>query len=276
MNAQDFLNGRLIFSQDVGIYDKYKHKQILITGACGSMGKALYTKLVDQGLKVTGLDWDEYQVSQNPEIILADFAEINASSYDYVFHCAAYKHVKVSEKRENHEAVFHNNALKVNVFLHRLEEKRTRVVLVSTDKVTGTSFMGKTKKEAEDLCVENGQTAIRLVNVAWSRGSVLDIWSKSHTLRVCPGYVTRYWMQQEDAIYALLTVGLMRSGLYVVNECPQISMKDMRDAYKKQFGGTFIEIPLEKGEAIHEKLLCDDETQEGDHPYIKRIEKRSA
>lgn len=270
MTAEEFLHGRKVFIQDLSVYSQYYGKKILVTGACGTIGHAIYQKFNELDIDVTGIDNDEYSVALEQDIILSDFVEFDPNGFDYVFHCAAFKHVTLAQREQNQKAVWDNNTSKFIKMIDRVYNP-TKIILASTDKVTGNSYMGKTKREAENVVQIEKQTSLRLVNIAWSRGSVLDRWYGKHSLKICPPEVTRFWMQKEDAVYAMFTVGLMSPGLYTVWDVPKFTMGEIKVAWRSEFGGDFENIPLGREEAFYEKLISDDEDVEGDHPYIKRI-----
>ena len=87
-------------------------KRILITGACGSIGKALVLRLLEEGNKVCAFDNNEdglfhlskecYSYSLNLKIFVGDIRDVERldqamDEVEEVYHCAALKHVELSE-----------------------------------------------------------------------------------------------------------------------------------------------------------------------------------
>ena len=87
-------------------------KRVLITGACGSIGKQLAKRLLDDGEKVCEFDNNEdglfilknefSQFSKNIRVFLGDIRDekrlIQAfNNVEEVYHCAALKHVELNE-----------------------------------------------------------------------------------------------------------------------------------------------------------------------------------
>ena len=89
-------------------------KRILITGACGSIGEALSLKLLNKGNKVCAIDNNEDKLfqfeemvkltskSENLRVFIGDVRDKKRlcqamEEVDEVYHCAALKHVELSE-----------------------------------------------------------------------------------------------------------------------------------------------------------------------------------
>ena len=99
--------------------DFYRGVPVAVTGAAGTVGKALVKSLLEQDVKcVFALDNDEGSLfdltealrgESRLEAFLADVADISTLRYffsgvDYVFHAAAYKNVPVIFAREPGQA----------------------------------------------------------------------------------------------------------------------------------------------------------------------------
>lgn len=242
MNALDIIRKKPIYKQDPKVYHAFRGKKVWITGICGSIGWELAKTLLNFGADVGGIDCNEAKIATLlnnhkrlwKRVVPGMYTDILPRDEDFVFHCAAFKHVRLASFNTWGYEV--NNSVGVGLLMERLKaaEAQTKVILCSTDKAAGESVMGKSKKAAEDHVVFYGGTALRLVNVAYSRGSVLAIWSK-RVHRVCNPGVSRYWMQMNDAVYALCLVA-SEKGRYTVHGCPKFTMGEMKKAWDKEFG----------------------------------------
>lgn len=272
-SAVDLLRGVSVWGKTLDpVVPFYIGQRVLVTGACGTIGSGVLRALLEAGVDVTGVDWDENAVAKAEyPIVLADFVDFEEYDYDYVIHCAAYKHA-VFRHEKSKKSYYHNNYRKVAYWLlqYYMANHEGRFVLCSTDKAAGKSVMGQSKRMCESEVVSRGYTAVRLVNVVGSRGSVIDKWNQGGPYKLCPREVRRYWMQLTDAVYALLRAGLMRPRLYSVWNCPSFSMGEMWDAWnvgKHQYE----EIPLGEEEAIEENLIRDGEVLWGDDEELREI-----
>lgn len=284
MTAKELLEGKRVY-EDFTQWDLFQGKEVLVTGACGSLGTALYDTLKAHDVNVTGLDINEYQVSQKPEIILSDYLSYPVGGLDYIFHCAAYKHVRLSENLLNQMAFEKNNASSFVWLLKRIQkEGNAKVILASTDKVTGISYLGVTKKYAEEFTETYHQVAVRLVNLVRSSGSVVDLWDRAQMgeHKVCDSSVSRYWMQKEDAVTAMLHGAAQSEGVYVVNNPPLITMGELWEAWKNTHGDvgsdvvghqwTAKEYPLTPSESLKEKLLLEEEKAVPINSVLQKVE----
>ena len=241
---------------------RYKTQRVFITGICGSIGSALARKAQEYGADVSGIDQDESAVARaGGNVELGDFSEyVPRRPFDVVFHAAAYKHAVCSERQPR--AYMANNVTKTQTLLHHLQGMCSAFVLVSTDKAAScASTMGLTKRAAERM-VER-EWALRLGNVAYSKGSVLDLWRSEPTCR-CVGWgVTRYWMQEDDAALALLLTPLQKPGLYVTLGLPKFTMLEIREAFERLHGHEgkqWEDIPLSPGEVEQETFVSPRES----------------
>ena len=91
----------------------FKKKRILVTGACGTIGYEITKKLLNLGAVVCAFDISENglfilqktfkeKYKHNLKIFLGNIRSLERLSkamnkIDYVFHCAALKHVEISE-----------------------------------------------------------------------------------------------------------------------------------------------------------------------------------
>lgn len=205
-----------------------KQKNVLITGACGSIGKAIVTRLLDSGVNnLILIDSHEQGVfhlnklvkekytSSNCKIFVADICNkkeiteiFQTSAPEVVIHAAANKHVGLSEDNPKH-------ALKINVFgtenlaLISTDFKVEKFLFISTDKANKpTTFMGKTKFLAERVLMhivpEGKLHIVAFGNVIGSSGSVVQIFEKQikegKPLTIRNKLMERFFMLPDEAV----------------------------------------------------------------------------
>ena len=227
------------------IKDEIKGKQILVTGAAGSIGSEIVRQILHyQPTKVILVDQAEsplYELEQ--EIKNSDLARFSdliecvvADVKDYLriekifeyykpkmlFHAAAYKHVPLMELNP-YEAVL------VNIFGTKIladlsvEHGVEKFVMVSTDKaVNPTNVMGASKRVAEiytqSLNKKRSTDFIttRFGNVLGSNGSVIPLFKsqidKGGPITITHKDITRYFMTIPEACNLVLEAGSMGSG----------------------------------------------------------------
>ena len=178
----------------------FEKSRILVTGACGSIGSGLVEKLLGEGHVVCAFDQSEdglFHLDQKFRSIYGDNLKVFVGSVrdesrlfrafkevDIVFHCAALKHVYLSEY--NPFETMQTNIIGVNnVISAAISANVNRVVFTSSDKaVNPSSTMGATKLLGERLMTAanhySGKQKIRFASVRFgnvlnTNGSVLQI-----------------------------------------------------------------------------------------------------
>tara|TARA_X000000368_G_scaffold205415_1_gene162091 strand:- start:5090 stop:6910 length:1821 start_codon:yes stop_codon:yes gene_type:complete len=217
-------------------------KDVLITGAGGSIGSILSSQIISYNPKsVILLDHSESslffteqklkQINSNVEIItkLIDLSDkslldgmFSAYNIDMVYHAAAYKHVNMLEN--NILSGVKNNIIGLYYLLNACEKNNvSNFVLISTDKaVKPTTIMGMTKKFCE-LMMFNFKSnknctysAVRFGNVFNSSGSVIPIFKEQilnqDFLTVTNKDVTRYFMSIDEAVHLVIKASLISKG----------------------------------------------------------------
>ena len=131
-------------------------KRILVTGACGSVGSALVKRLLKNGDTVCAFDQSEdglFKLDQGSggtnsqlRLFLGDVRDkqrlqMAMEGVDSVYHCAALKHVYLSEYNP-FEAMQTNIIGAHNVIQAAIANEVSRVVLTSNKSVNPTSTMG--------------------------------------------------------------------------------------------------------------------------------------
>ncbi|CAB1059602.1 UDP-N-acetylglucosamine 4,6-dehydratase (EC [Olavius sp. associated proteobacterium Delta 1] len=237
----------------------FKDKRVLVTGACGTVGKELIQQLLDnyQACEVIGIDNNESELFfledffsnfNNVSFFLADVRDRDKISrkmkhMDVVFHTAAFKHVILCE-RSPFEAVQTNILGIQNIINGAIENNVERVIFTSSDKaVNPTNVMGTTKLMGERLMTaansnsrEGGPifTSTRFGNVLGSRGSVIPIFReqirRGGPVTVTDPAMTRFIMSLEEAIQLVIeSVVHAVGGEVFITKMPAIRIKDLAE-----------------------------------------------
>jgi FlaA1/EpsC-like NDP-sugar epimerase len=220
-----------------------KGKNVLVTGAGGSIGSELCRQIVShKPNKLVLIEHSEYNLYSidyylsslklDCEIIsvLADVTNnifvdnvIGENKVNTIYHAAAYKHVPLVESNVL-EGVYNNVIGTYNIATIALKYKVENVVLISTDKaVRPTNVMGASKRFSElilqGLDSEKNNTCFSMVrfgNVLDSAGSVVPLFRKQikngGPVTVTHADVTRYFMSIPEAVQLVLQAGAMAKG----------------------------------------------------------------
>lgn len=280
MNAQSLLAGNRVLPEE---RPSYQGKSCVVTGACGSLGSRLYEALEKDGASVLGLDVNEDEVSKGllagRNLLLCRARDVGSYATvnpDFIFHTAAYKHVDLGERFR--QAFFFNNQMETQLLCQDTASWKAKIVLASTDKAAGQGVMGKSKWMSETYVRARGGVSIRLVNLVYSRGNVIDRWegclAKGEVPNVVPRGVYRFWMQPEDAVTAMLVGGKLENGTYAVTGAPEIEIRALYDAWAKDHeGGEPHEIPLRPGDQEREGLFnpVDEVLEPTGIPWLGRV-----
>lgn len=273
----------------------WSNKKVLITGACGTVGKELIRQLIDLGVdEIIGVDNNEsdlffinefYRNKENIRFYLCDIKNKDHVSrlmrgMNVVLHAAARKHVILNEVSPT-EAIYTNIVGTQNVIEAALDNDVERVIFTSSDKaVNPTNVMGTSKLMGERLMTAanastRGQYPIfsstRFGNVLGSNGSVIPIFKnqilKGLNITLTDEGMSRFVMTIEEAARLVLqSVSLARGGEVFVTKMPIIRIKDlalaMIDIYKDQGIDNKTEITIigaKPGEKLYEELINEEE-----------------
>ena len=239
-----------------------KQKNVLITGAGGSIGSELARQIATLNpAKIVLLDNSEfnlYTIHQELSLLLINIEIIPAlctvtNSFQLkkiieknhihtIYHAAAYKHVPMVEM--NIVAGTYNNVIGTyNVAKLADELAVESMVLVSTDKaVRPTNVMGASKRMSElilqGFCEQSKCcfSMVRFGNVLDSAGSVVPLFRKQikqgGPVTVTHRNITRYFMSIPEAVELVLQSGAMAKGgdVFVLDMGEPIKIIDL--AYK--------------------------------------------
>jgi len=219
------------------------NKNILITGAGGSIGSVLSKQILENKPKsLIILDNSEIalfnilselkKIDTKSKIIskLADITNqkslkklFKEHNIDIVYHAAAYKHVNILENEI--EAAVNNNIFGTYYLVQEcLKNNINNLVMISTDKaVDPSTIMGVTKKFCELIVINcnrtnknNNYSSVRFGNVFNSSGSVIQIFKKQikekNNLTLTDPNVTRFFMSTDEAVSLVLKASTISKG----------------------------------------------------------------
>ncbi|MCR5348287.1 MAG: polysaccharide biosynthesis protein [Bacilli bacterium] len=294
---------------------KFKGSGVLLTGGGGSLGTAIALELIRLGAKdITLLDHYENGLTDaatqandrirnegyscaihtvlasitREEDLDAAFAKYHP---DYVFHCAAVKHVPLAEDHPS-------EAVRVNVFgtdaVCRMAVKHQckEVFFLSTEKAAHPdSVMAKTKRLGEICCLHYGKSqsvttfyCLRFGNVLASKGSVVPLFSKQIArggpVTVTSEQASRFFFTLEDCVGLILDAASMEQSncVYDLEAGKATSILSLAESLIRQAGyipHKDIEIVvtgLRHGEAVPMEVPYDRSVQtatENEHIYVE-------
>ena len=278
----------------------FVNKRILVTGACGTIGRELVRQLLEDYHvgELTALDNNESELffleqhfskHQHAHFFLADIRDRTKlcrlmKNMDVVFHAAAFKHVILCE-RSPFEAVQTNILGVQNIVLAALENNVERVIFTSSDKaVNPTNVMGTSKLMGERLisAANNNRrgdgpvfAATRFGNVMGSRGSVIPIFHQQirqgGPLTLTHPEMSRFIMTIQEAVKLVIDSALLACGGEVfVTKMKVVRIQDLAEVMIQELAPVYglnpekikIEtIGTKPGEKMYEELMNLEETR---------------
>ena len=255
---------------------KIKNKDILITGAGGSIGSELcFEILKHKPKKLFMLEISEINLFNlinklkekkfNFKVIKPILGDCNdkyflenyfkSKNIDEVYHSAAYKHVNFGE--ENPYSMIKNNIFATQTIVNfSLMKKIKNFTFISSDKaVKPKSILGITKKFGEKIIQyeysKNKKksftnfTIVRFGNVIGSSGSVIPIFldqiSKNLPLTVTHKKVKRYFMSISEAVQLVINASYMNKSdlrIFALNMGEQIFIHKIAERIIRLSGKT--------------------------------------
>jgi len=295
---EDYL-GREPVNFDIDkIKNMFFRKNILITGAGGSIGSGIARKLIRfKPNKLLLLDISENnlfklsmqlnEINSNQIDLIYKVMDIRNSIYlekllkensiDYFIHTAALKHVPFCE--DNVREAISINVYGTLVCLDLAKKYNVeKFVYISTDKaVEPESIMGATKRIGELLVSFFGQKdnktkfmIVRFGNVIGSSGNVIEIFSyqlqNKRPITITDKNMARFFMSLDEAINLILesiSIGENKD-LFILDMGRPIKIKDLASDMALFYGrnlkdSDFVYIGKRKGEKLEEKLFNKDE-----------------
>jgi FlaA1/EpsC-like NDP-sugar epimerase len=232
------------------VADLLKGKNVLITGAGGSIGSEIARQVQRFSPKqIVLLGRGENSLHEvrleipSAKVVICDVTrehQLEAAFAEFrpqvVFHAAAHKHVRYMEDNPC-EAVRNNVFGTLSVIKACQKFGVQRFVLLSTDKaVNPSSIMGTTKRLAEMLVLQQGGpgfVAVRFGNVLGSRGSVVPAFRKQIEMggpvTVSDPDVTRYFMTIPEAVRLVLQASTLgqQGEIYILDMGQPIKIDDL-------------------------------------------------
>ena len=219
-----------------------KGKNILVTGAGGSIGSELCKQIIKLSPKlIIILDHSEFAIYKINNFLktLTDIKVIpiltSVTQYDQIlftlkkyeintiYHAAAYKHVPMVELNP-FDGIRNNILGTYSLVKAAIQSEVEEFILISTDKaVRPTNVMGATKRFSE-LILQAAQdetnrtcfSMVRFGNVLDSAGSVVPLFREQiksgGPVTVTSPDVTRYFMSIQEAVQLVIQAGAMAKG----------------------------------------------------------------
>lgn len=263
-----------------------KRKVIVVTGACGSIGSNLTKRLLEMGCEVRAFDQsedglfhlDQNLKNKNLKLFLGTIREQDRldrafENADIVFHCAALKHVYLSEYNP-FEAMKSNIDGVNNVINSAIKNNVRKVIFTSSDKaVNPSSTMGATKLLGERLITTANHfsgkhktkfSSVRFGNVFDTNGSVVQIFKKQISedkpLTITSPDMTRFFISMKHAIdLCLYAEEHMIGGEIFVKSMGSFLIKDLAYVLSNKNDNTRI-IGCKPGEKLYEELVTETES----------------
>lgn len=299
VSYRDLLGREPVRLDEGRIFDTIRGRQVLVTGAGGSIGSELCRQVcrydpaalvllerAESPLYEIELELRKSAGHLRIVPVLADIRDrehlrriFAAERPQTVFHAAAYKHVPMLELHP--WKAIENNILGTLCLVETADEFGVeRFVLVSTDKaVRAANVMGASKRVAEMLalnrhsCGVSGTQymAVRFGNVVGSVGSVVPLFKRQieagGPVTVTHPEVTRYFMTIREAAQLIMQAGAMGRGgeIFILDMGTPVRIVDMaRDLIRLSGFEPDVDIRIEfiglrPGEKLYEELITADE-----------------
>jgi FlaA1/EpsC-like NDP-sugar epimerase len=277
-----------------------KDKRVLVTGACGTVGRELVRQLLEETQvgELTALDNNESELffleqrfckNPNTYFFLADIRDRDKlcrkmKGIQIVFHTAAFKHVILCE-RSPFEAVQTNIYGVQNVIYAACHGDVEKVIFTSSDKaVNPTNVMGTSKLMGERLMTAANSNlrghgpifvSTRFGNVLGSRGSVIPIFREQirtgGPVTLTDANMTRFIMSVREAVQLIIdSASLACGGEVFITKMSTVRIQDLAEVMIAELAPVYgrsretIGIQLigtKPGEKMYEELMSDEETR---------------
>ena len=260
VQVEDILGRDPVKPKDLLLKKNIKGKNVLVTGAGGSIGSELCRQIIELSpsklILVENSEFNLYSIhkellksKKRIEVIpklstVTNFHQMNKivleNSINTIFHAAAYKHVPMVEMNVS-EGVYNNVIGTYNVAKAAKGNNVENMLLISTDKaVRPTNIMGASKRFSElilqafaDEKTNTCFSMVRFGNVLDSAGSVVPLFRKQikeeGIVTVTHREITRYFMSIPEAVQLVLQSGSMAKGgdVFVLDMGDPIKILDL-------------------------------------------------
>lgn len=236
---------------------------ILVTGAAGSVGVALCSRLRELGHDVVETDLETMDVTNEQQVRLI----LTRRRPDVIFHLAGAKHAPEGEEDPFH--VLNVNAMGTrNVLEHAGGAK---VILASTCKACDPeTAYGASKLVAERLVLNAGGVVVRYYNIPEAGGNVFRLWESLPPSEPIPWTdCYRYFVSLDTSVE--LTIALMDapSGRYAPPPGPLHRMYAVaRRLYPNR---VLLEVPRRRGDRRMEPRCAKSESTQMITPRVHKI-----
>jgi len=276
-----------------------KGKTVLVTGGTGSIGCEVVRQCLEGRAKVVRIfSRDEYkqfmlrnELGERPDLryLLGDVRSRDRllramEGVDFVFHCAAYKHVPLCEYNP-FEAVQTNVVGTENVIAACLANNVERLINISTDKAANPmNVLGATKLLSERLTSsamhsvgprKTRMCSVRFGNVFGSRGSVVPLFidqiRRGGPLTITNPDMTRFFLSIRQAVRLVFSATeAMGGGEVFILQMPVVRLGDIADVLIEELAPRFGHDPrkvkrniigIRPGERMYEVLMTDEESE---------------
>ncbi len=248
INVEDLL-GRDQIDPDESLMNlNIKDKNVLVTGAGGSIGSEICRQIIEYSPRTIILyeineyalfnlynELSSYSIDSNIVPILGSTlntthlkSTIKKFNISTIYHTAAYKHVPIFEYNVI-QGVYNNIFSTFNCINASIEENVETLVMISTDKaVRPSSFMGASKRFSEMLMQaahieknfeKSSNTkfiSVRFGNVLGSSGSVIPLFEeqikKGGPITLTDKKIVRYFMTSKEASQLVIQAGAIGNG----------------------------------------------------------------
>jgi len=269
----------------------FRNKKVIILGGTGSIGSYILKSLIPLKPKFIRIfSRDEYKQhklrylymdEKNIDYMLGDIGDIDSlitstSDFDIIFHCAALKHVSISE--EMPEVFIKTNVIgSLNVKKAAILNKIPITVSISSDKaVDPTNVMGLTKSLQEKIFSSHSLKAesqgvkfitVRFGNVIGTHGSLFPILYNqikgNKPITITHPEMTRFLMSPKEAIDLIFWATINgKDGEIVIKKMKSTKIitiiNEFLELMKKKKSWPIRPIGVRVGEKIHESLITED------------------
>ena len=249
-------------------------QRILITGADGSIGRALAARIKNYD-NVECLTTDI--VGGHEYLDVTDFQNvfsvINKFSPTIIVNIAGAKHAPLGEK-EIWKTLSINTIGMKNII--DAASRDCKVVLTSTCKANNPEVVyGASKLIAEKMVLNAGGSVARYFNVVETSGNVFEIWEKTaidEPIKVA-SECERHFISVEESVGLIMYTMIAPQGRYIINSTDKRSMQDIANSlYPNR---EKISIPPRTGDRICELFKSSSEEAESFHLNRSVIKLRS-
>jgi len=294
---------RKIFSTNSNILNNFNNKVILITGGAGSIGSEICRQLLKaKPKKVIVLDHSEFgiykldkEIKDNKiKLVIGDINDesfieclIRFEKIDYVYHCAAYKHVKFLE--DNVISAIKNNVFGTFSVLKAIKNTKVNATFVSTDKAANPkNILGVSKRIAEilvqitaksDLYKHCKISIVRFGNVLFSDGSAIPTFveqiKNNQEVTITDYKMKRYFMSIREACCLVIAASRIKKNnkIFVLRMGRQVKIIDVIKKIFKLYKTDNQILKIKKignfgNEKVSEKLNVNKKTEQTNEKKI--------